>query len=117
MTFTTLCLPKLPKQCPAPQSDGAVIASCEVLMLEPHLDRGAALAVDALCAVLLDDYGDDAHRQRHIAHAIRAAVLGQRQMPAWLWRRALLRPEKWVRDWAEKSMPLGPLAGGHVASK
>jgi hypothetical protein len=116
MKLTTLCLPELPADAPYPESDAVAVASAEAVLLEPILEQRVALALDALCAALLDGHvaTDTPDRQRHVAHLLRGALLGRPQIPAWLFRRARLHEEKWVRDWIERAIPLGPLAGGYL---
>jgi hypothetical protein len=85
-------------------------------MCDPVLDGRVAIALDALCAALLDSHAgkDSADQQRLAAHLIRGALLGRNSLPLWLFRRGQLHRDKWVRSWVDRAIPLGPREETHV---
>lgn len=116
MTITTLCLPELPPQPPCPRHESVSIAAADAIMCDPLLDGRVAIALDALCAALLDSHAgkDSADQQRLAAHLIRGALLGRNSLPLWLFRRGQLHRDKWVRSWVDRAIPLGPRVETHV---
>ncbi|MCZ8012988.1 MAG: hypothetical protein O9319_00260 [Gemmatimonas sp.] len=116
MTITTLCLPELPPQPPCPHHESVSLAAADAVMSDPVLDGRVAIALDALCAALLDAHAatDSPEHQRRAAYLIRGALLGRNTLPLWLVRRGQLHRDKWVRSWVDRTVPLGPRQETHV---
>ena len=119
MSITTICLPELPPQPPCPRHESVSLAAADAIMTDPLLDGRIAIALDALCAALLDSHAakDSAERQRLAAHLIRGALLGRNTLPLWLVRRGQLHRDKWVRTWVDRTVPLGPRGETHVPER
>lgn len=119
MTWTTLCMPELPANPPCPRHESVSLAAADAIMIDPVLDGRVVIALDALCAALLDSHAttDPAARQLEAAHLIRSALLGRSLLPLWLIRRGQLNPEKWVREWINRTIPLGPRDGTHITEE
>jgi hypothetical protein len=92
------------------------LAAADAIMFDPLLDGRVVIALDALCAALLDSHAgrDSPERQRQAAHLIRGALLRKNSLPLWLFRRGQLHREKWVRSWVDRAIPLGPREETHV---
>lgn len=116
MTITTLCLPELPAQPPCPRHESVSLAAADAIMSDPALDGRVVIALDALCAALLDAHAaqDSPEQQRVAAYLIRGALLGRNTLPLWLFRRGRLHRDKWVRSWVDRAVPLGPTRKTHV---